>query len=549
MLTGINPYDNMGSVVQVMYAHCNGDTPDPRVINSRIPVACSHIVARAMAKRPEDRYQHPTEMLADLEALLATVSGANVTLPSLSGTHAQPALRPQSSPSPSPTVIASKPMRTMMAAASAALVLAAVALFFVARRPPDDPAAVPAARASAAAPSAAIVPAGPPIRVGILHSTTGTMAESESPVVDATLLAIRELNEAGGVLGRPVEAVLRDGRSEPEVFAKEARQLLTEEKIGTVFGCWTSASRKTVEPIFERHDGLLFYPVQYEGLEESPNVVYLGATPNQQIIPAVRWAFAYLGKRRFFLVGSDYVFPRAANAIIGDTLGEMNAEVVGEAYLPMGSYDVKPIIEQILSSRADVILNTINGSTNTAFFKELRAAGATPEQLPTISFSIGEQELRLMNVDQMKGDYAAWTYFQSIDTPENRGFVDRFRAAYSPQRVVTDPMEAAYTGVKLWAKAVEQAKTDDAKVIREAILGQQMLAPEGEVRIDDATRHTFKTPRIGQIKDGGQFELVSQAVKPEAPQPFPPSRTKQAWQQFLADLYSSWGDRWSAPEE
>ncbi len=305
------------------------------------------------------------------------------------------------------------------------------------------------------------------------------MAESESPVVDATLLAIRELNEAGGVLGRPVEAVLRDGRSDPEVFAKEARQLLTEDKISTVFGCWTSASRKTVEPIFERHDGLLFYPVQYEGLEESPNVVYLGATPNQQIIPAVRWAFAFLGKRRFFLVGSDYVFPRAANAIIGDTLDDMSAEAVGEAYLPMGSYDVKPVIEQILSSRADVILNTINGSTNTAFFKELRAAGVTPEQLPTISFSVGEQELRLMNVDQMKGDYAAWNYFQSIDTPENLGFVDRFQTAYSPQRVVTDPMEAAYIGVKLWAKAVEQAKTDDAKVIREAILGQKMLARRG----------------------------------------------------------------------
>ncbi len=301
-----------------------------------------------MAKRPEDRYQHPTEMLADLEALLATISGDNVTLPSRSGTHAQPPTAPPTVASASESIVASKPMRSLMAVASAALVLAAIALFFVARRPPGEPVAVGAAGVAGAVPAAAVVPAGQPIRVGILHSTSGTMAESESPVVDATLLAIRELNEAGGVLGRPVEAVVRDGRSDPEVFAKEARQLLAEDKISTVFGCWTSASRKTVEPIFERHDGLLFYPVQYEGLEECPNVVYLGATPNQQIIPAVRWAFAFLGKRRFFLVGSDYVFPRAANAIISDTLDEMNAEVVGEAYLPMGSYDVKPVVEQII---------------------------------------------------------------------------------------------------------------------------------------------------------------------------------------------------------
>ncbi|MEX2112433.1 MAG: transporter substrate-binding protein [Pirellulales bacterium] len=544
MLTGINPYDSMGSVVQVMYAHCNGPILDPRAINSRVPAACSQIVARAMAKRPEDRYQHPGEMLADLEALLATVSGVNVTLPSQSGTYVQPLMPPMEQRS------RAKPIRLLLAAVTAvALLLAAGAYALFVRRPPADPATLPAANVASILPAAATIPTGPPIRIGILHSITGTMAESESPVVDAALLAVDELNEAGGVLGRPVEAVVRDGRSDPEVFAQEARRLLGEDKISTVFGCWTSASRKTVVPIFERHDGLLVYPVQYEGLEESPNVLYLGATPNQQIIPAVRWAFAFLGKRRFFLVGSDYVFPRAANAIIGDTLREMNAEVVGEAYLPMGSYDVKPVIEQILSSRADVIVNTINGSSNVPFFKELRAAGVTPEQLPTISFSIGEQELRLMNVSEMIGDYAAWNYFQSIGSPENRGFVERFHASYSRQRVITDPMEAAYVGVKLWAEAVEQAKTDDVRVIRQAILEQHMLAPEGELRIDAATRHAYKTPRIGQIQDKAQFEVVWEAVRPEAPQPFPPSRTKEAWQQFLADLYAGWGDHWTAPEK
>ncbi len=549
MLTGINPYDSMGSIVQVMYAHCNGPSLDPRAINSRIPAACTQIVARAMAKLPEDRYQHAGEMLADLEALLATVSGVNVTLPSQSGTHAQP-LMPPPMAQPSHAPRQSKSVGLLLGAATAVAVLLAVGAFaWFLRRPPSDSAVASAASVAGVLPAAAPVPTGPPIRIGILHSITGTMAESESPVVDAALLAVDELNEAGGVLGRPVEAVVRDGRSDPEVFAREARRLLNEDKISTVFGCWTSASRKTVVPIFERHDGLLVYPVQYEGLEESPNVLYLGATPNQQIIPAIRWAFAFLGKRRFFLVGSDYVFPRAANAIINDTLDEMNAEVVGEAYLPLGSFDVKPIVEQILSSRADVIVNTINGSSNIPFFKELRAAGITPEQLPTISFSIGEQELRLMNVSQMVGDYAAWNYFQSIDSAENIGFVDRFHKSYSPQRVVTDPMEAAYVGVKLWANAVEEAKTDDVRVIRQKILEQHMAAPEGPLRIDPATRHAYKTPRIGQIKDEAQFDVVWEAVRPEAPQPFPPSRTKEAWQQFLADLYAGWGDHWSAPEQ
>jgi ABC-type branched-subunit amino acid transport system substrate-binding protein len=282
-------------------------------------------------------------------------------------------------------------------------------------------------------------------------------------------------------------------------------------------------------------------------LEESPSVVYLGATPNQQIVPAVQWAYAFQNKRRFFLVGSDYIFPRAANAIIRDTLAEMNATVVGEEYLPLGSYDTKAIVDKIAGSKADVILNTINGSTNLPFFKELRAAGITPEQIPTISFSIGEQELRLLNVAEMTGDYAAWNYFQSIDSPANQQFVQRFRAHYGPQRVLTDPMEAAYIGVKLWSQAAQQAGSLEAAAVRQALADQKLLAPEGEVRIDPATYHAYKTPRIGQIDGDGQFEVVWKAVKPVAPEPFPRTRTQEQWQEFLDDLYHGWGDRWSAP--
>jgi urea transport system substrate-binding protein len=404
--------------------------------------------------------------------------------------------------------------------------------------------------ASGTAPSAAIpAPSGPPIRVGILHSLTGTLADSESPVVDSALLAISELNAAGGLLGRPIEAVVRDGNSDAAVFAGEARKLIEDEHVVTIFGCWSSASRRTVVPIFEEHDHLLMYPVQYEGIESSPNVIYTGAAPNQQIVPAVKWAFAFGDKRRFFLVGSDYVFPRTAGAIIKDTLRELGAEVVGETYVPLGSDQFRETIDQIVATKPDVILNTINGDSNIPFFRDLRHAGITPSAIPTISFSIGEEELRHLNPAHMAGDFAAWNYFQSIDTPENRSFVEQLRAKYGPQRVVTDPMEATYFGVKLWGAAVAEAGSDAPADIRRALRNRRMQAPEGEVRIDPSTQHTFKTPRIGRILPDGQFEVVWTATKPEAPLPYPRTRTAEQWQAFLHDLYAGWNGHWSAPTD
>jgi urea transport system substrate-binding protein len=375
------------------------------------------------------------------------------------------------------------------------------------------------------------------------------MSDSESPVVDAVLLAIEELNREGGLLGRPIEAVVADGRSDSATFAREAERLILQEEVCTVFGCWTSASRKTVVPVFEEFDHLLVYPVQYEGIEESPNVIYTGATPNQQIIPAVKWAYAFEGKRRFFLVGSDYVFPRVAHEIIKDQLSELGADLVGEEFLALGSTDAQSAIEKIKQSRPDVILNSINGDSNTAFFAELRKAGITPAEVPTISFSIGEEELRHLNVDAMTGDYAAWNYFQSIDSPENKDFISSFQKKYGPQRLVTDPMEAAYFGVKLWASAVRDAETTNTSEIRRSMRNQRLRAPEGDVRIDAATQHTFKTPRIGRVQNDGQFEIVWTAAKPQQPIPYPASRTTELWRAYLHDLYTGWGDQWSAPPE
>ncbi len=385
-----------------------------------------------------------------------------------------------------------------------------------------------------------------PVKVGVLHSLTGTMAISERSVVDATLLAIEGVNEAGGVLGRRVEAVVVDGRSDWPAFARGAERLITEEKVSTVFGCWTSASRRTVKPVFERLGHLLIYPVQYEGLEESPAIVYTGAAPNQQIQPAVKWALDNVGKR-FYLVGSDYVFPRTANAIIKEQLASQRGEVAGEDYLLLGSTDVDAIVDRIVAARPDMILNTINGDSNVAFFRALRARGLTPQKVPTMSFSIAEDELRSLPAREMAGDYAAWNYFQSVDTPENREFVARFRKKYGASRVTDDPIEAAYFGVHLWAQAVRAAGSDDVSAIRKAIKKQSWNAPGGTVYVDPESNHTWKTVRIGRIQGDGQFQIVWSSDKPIRPVPFPIYRTRQEWGTFLEALQASWGGAWANP--
>jgi len=385
-----------------------------------------------------------------------------------------------------------------------------------------------------------------PIRVGVLHSLSGTMAISEKPVVDATVLAIEEINRDGGLLGRRLETVIADGRSDWPTFAREAERLITEEQVAVIFGCWTSASRKTVRPVFENHDHLLFYPVQYEGLEDSPNIVYTGAAPNQQILPAVKWCFDNLGKR-FFLVGSDYVFPRTANAIIREQLGALKGEIVGEAYLLLGSDDARGIVKQIVAATPDVILNTINGDSNVAFFRELRLAGVSPRDMPTMSFSIAERELLELDVENMVGDYACWNYFQSVETPENRRVVEAFRNRYGADCVVHDPMEAAYFGVYVWAQAVRDARTDAIVGVHQTIRDQTFLAPEGIVTIDAANRHTWKTVRIGRIRPDGQFEIVWTSEKPIRPVPYPVYRSKAEWNLFLRELYDGWGGRWANP--
>lgn len=385
-----------------------------------------------------------------------------------------------------------------------------------------------------------------PIKVGVLHSLSGTMAISEKAVVDATLLAFGEINAKGGILGRKIQPIVVDGKSDWTTFAREAERLITEEKVVTVFGCWTSASRKTVKPIFEKYNHLLIYPVQYEGLEESPNIIYTGAAPNQQIIPAVKWSFDNLGKR-VFLVGSDYVFPRTANAIIKDQVTALKGEILGEEYLLLGSDNVKDIVKKIVQIQPEVILNTINGDSNIAFFQALRKAGIDANKIPTISFSIAEQELSSLPRKDVVGDYAVWNYFQSINDAKNYQFIKHFQKTYGKNRVTSDPIEAGYFGVYLWAQAIQDAGTDDVNLIRQYIKDQSFQAPEGIVYIDAQNQHTWKTVRVGKIKADGQFEIVWNSDKPIRPVPYPISRSKANWEKFLNTLYQDWNHNWANP--
>ncbi|MGG3955178.1 Urea ABC transporter urea binding protein [Anoxybacillus flavithermus] len=355
------------------------------------------------------------------------------------------------------------------------------------------------------------------VKVGILHSLSGTMAISEVSLRDAELMAIEEINESGGLLGKKIEPVIEDGASDWPTFSEKAKKLLQKDKVVTIFGGWTSASRKAMLPVVEQNNGLLWYPVQYEGMESSPNIFYTGATTNQQIVPAVSWLLQNKGKK-FFLLGSDYVFPRTANKIIRAQLKAEGGQLVGEEYTPLGHTDYSTIISKIKDVKPDVVFNTLNGDSNVAFFKQLKDAGITPKDLTVMSVSIAEEEIRGIGGDVLAGHLAVWNYFQSTDTPENKVFVEKYKKKYGKDRVTSDPIEAAYFAVHLWAEAVKKAGSFDVDKVKKAADGIEYKAPGGTVKIDGETQHTWKIVRIGEIQPDGQFKELwnsGEAVKPD----------------------------------
>lgn len=372
------------------------------------------------------------------------------------------------------------------------------------------------------------------LRVAVLHSLSGTMAASEAPVVDATLMAIDEINARGGVVGQKIAPIVVDGRSDPAHFAREAERLITQEKVAVIFGCWTSACRKAVKPVVEQHQHLLVYPLQYEGLEESANILYTGLTPNQQIIPALSWTAQHLG-RRVYLVGSDYVFPRTANLIIREYASALGLDIVGERYLPLGAAEVETVLDDVARLRPEVLINTINGDSNFVFFTRFQArfegspGGAAPKIL---SFSLAEAEISHAP-QAMQGQYAAWSYFQSLDNPVNRKFVTDFQAQYGKDRVIDDPMEAAYLGVQLWARAAEAAGSTKVGDVNRMLANQSILAPQGIVTTDAHNRHVWRNLRISRARSDGQFDVVWSSEMPIRPLPFPRYHTQTVWMRLL----------------
>ncbi|RHZ95725.1 urea ABC transporter substrate-binding protein [Cereibacter sphaeroides] len=377
------------------------------------------------------------------------------------------------------------------------------------------------------------------IKIGVLHSLSGTMAISETTLKDTVLMLVDQQNAKGGLLGKKLEAVVVDPASDWPLFAEKARELLTVNDVDVIFGCWTSVSRKSVLPVIEELNGLLFYPVQYEGEESSKNVFYTGAAPNQQAIPAVDYFLEELGVEKFALLGTDYVYPRTTNNILESYLQEKGIAKsdIFVNYTPFGHSDWSKIVADVKALGADGkkvgVISTINGDANIGFYKELAAAGISAEDIPVVAFSVGEEELSGLDTSNLVGHLAAWNYFQSAESPENEAFIKEWKARMGEKRVTNDPMEATYIGFNMWVNAVTAAGTTDVDPVAKEMIGQKFPNLTGSEAEMLPNHHLTKPVLIGEIRDDGQFDIISQT------DPVP----GDAWTDFLPEsavLESDW---------
>ena len=391
------------------------------------------------------------------------------------------------------------------------------------------------------APGAKAQPAAGPVKVGILHSLSGTMAISETTLKDVMLMLIDEQNKKGGVLGRKLEAVVVDPASNWPLFAEKARELITVQKVAAVFGCWTSVSRKSVLPVFEETGNILFYPVQYEGEESSKNVFYTGAAPNQQAIPAVDYLMAEENVQRWVLAGTDYVYPRTTNKILEAYLKSkgVKQDDILINYTPFGHSDWQTIVADIKkfgsAGKKTAVVSTINGDANVPFYKELGNQGIKATDIPVAAFSVGEEELAGVDTKPLLGHLAAWNYFMSVDNPENKAFIGRWQAyTKNPKRVTNDPMEAHVIGFAMWVKAVEKAGTFEPAKVIDAMIGVSVPNLSGGLSAMMPNHHITKPVLIGEIQGNGQFNIVSQT---------PGTIVAQEWSPYLEgsrDLIADW---------
>ena len=357
-----------------------------------------------------------------------------------------------------------------------------------------------------------------PIKVGALYSQTGGLSIVEKLLANAVLMAVSEINAAGGVLGRPVEVIVEDGASDPKTFSEKASKLVIQDRVATVFGCHTSASRKAVLPIFERRNAMLFYQTHYEGFECSRNVVYSGAAPNQQLGNYIPWIAKTLGKKKFFLVGSDYVYPREMAKVSKKLIEASGAQWTGDEYLELGHSEWATMVKKIKDSGADVVLSNVVGDSIVAFYREFKNQGLSQATLPICATVTSEIEIAAMGPEYAAGSYTSFPYFMSIDTPANKKFIEKFRAfSKDPKAVTYHSLEAAYFQVFLWKQAIEKSGQVTADAIREGVRGQSYDAPGGKVTIDADNLHCWLTPRVGQWQADGQSKVVNaypQSIKP-----------------------------------
>jgi len=361
--------------------------------------------------------------------------------------------------------------------------------------------------------------AADPIKIGILHSLTGTIAIAEASVVDAEKMAIEEINKAGGVMGRPLEVIVEDGASDWPTFAEKARKLLERDKVSAIFGCYTSASRKAVLPVMERYKGLLYYPTYYEGLEQSPNIMYTAQEGTQSAIASLDWLYKNKGKS-FYLIGSDYIWPRTMNKIANLHVKKIGGKIVGESYYPLGSIEFASEINKIKAAKPDVIWSTVVGGSNVAFYKQLNAAGITGKNQALCAMAVSEEEASGIGPENLEGFMSCMGYFQSLKNPANDKFVKAFKAKYGANRVVGDTMECGYISVYLWKLAVEKAKSLDVPKVVEASSELAFDAPEGKIKFHKSNHHLWKHARIGTFRKDGQIDMIYESPLIE-PNPFP----------------------------
>ncbi|MGE3805367.1 MAG: bifunctional serine/threonine-protein kinase/ABC transporter substrate-binding protein [Gemmataceae bacterium] len=505
MSSGLMPFDGP-SITAILTALAAEQPKNLRKLNPELPESFVALVEELLAKKREDR---PESARVVVEALRSLEDGRSVPR------HGRRLHR-----------------RAFTGIAAAGGVAAAFGLYtFLRHSAFEDPGGPPA-------------PKGEPIRLGLLFALSGEASEGDSVVIRAVRVAMDEINAAGGLLGRPVEAVLADGESSDEVFAREAEQLIREHQVVSIIGCRSASSRRAVLPVVDQHDNLLICPFPVEGLLEAPRLVCNGAAPNQLVLPAIKYCSGFLRKKKFCLAGSDELYARVVNALIRDEVADTPVQVVGEEYLRPGTYDVQDTVAKIVAAKPDMVISTVVGETRRPFFLALHAAGLTPDKVPTLSFGLGEYDLRSLPYRDMVGDFAAACYFQSLPDKANQSFIGKIKERYGPETVVTDAMEAAFFGIHLWAQAVRQAGALKPSDIRAAFAAQSYAAPEGEVKVAPSL-YTARIVRLGKVDKKGQFKIEFSSGSPVEPEPFPTTRTRENWQQFLNNLHAEWGKRWS----